>query len=170
MTLHCIGGTEEFLVSCVVSLTVSRVDSEIPSGSPGEAADQGKTLSHVAPAVQVSGSEAAQSNKFRIILIILLLTSVTCIMLTLIQVIRQKACRVMLLAKGIVLNTAAQDRKMCANDKSSISTEQSDDADGPDSGSLDMEGMCHALYNSNLPLPSTEEGTTVLVTTKTCNL
>ncbi|XP_026861887.1 tumor necrosis factor receptor superfamily member 17 [Electrophorus electricus] len=111
----------------------------------------------------LSGSEAAQSNKFRIILIILLLTSVTCIMLTLIQVIRQKACRVMLLAK-------AQDRKMCANDKSSISTEQSDDADGPDSGSLDMEGMCHALYNSNLPLPSTEEGTTVLVTTKTCNL
>ncbi|XP_076854710.1 tumor necrosis factor receptor superfamily member 17 [Brachyhypopomus gauderio] len=108
-----------------------------------------------------SGDEGAQNHSVRIILIVLSLTFVTCIVLTLIlQVIRQKACKIMLIAK------ASQDKETCACERSSKSTEQSDAADVGDSGSLDIEGaMC--LYNSTLPLPSTEEGATVLVTTKT---
>uniref|UniRef100_A0A8C1J638 BCMA TALL-1 binding domain-containing protein n=1 Tax=Cyprinus carpio TaxID=7962 RepID=A0A8C1J638_CYPCA len=62
-------------------------------------------------------------------------------------------------------------RKTCLDPKTSDSerglnvTEQSEDTD---EATTDLpDGLNQHHYNSNLPLPSTEEGTTILVTTKT---
>lgn len=59
-----------------------------------------------------------------------------------------------------MLPTAQQDSS--ESDGGSEATEKSDD------GTTDMEdARCKTLCNTSLPLPSTEEGTTMLVTTKT---
>lgn len=60
------------------------------------------------------------------------------------------------------LFATAQRQETSESERGSETTVQSDD------GAPDMEeGTCKTQCNTSLPLPSTEEGTTVLVTTKT---
>ncbi|XP_072523682.1 tumor necrosis factor receptor superfamily member 17 isoform X2 [Salminus brasiliensis] len=106
-----------------------------------------------------SSSRNEAGENVRIILIVLFVFLGTCMVLTgILKVIRRKACKHVLLAK-------AQEQVSSESERGSNMTEQSEDVDG---SALDVEeGLTPTHYNSNLPLPSTEEGTTVLVTTKT---
>ncbi|KAI4904315.1 hypothetical protein NFI96_015175 [Prochilodus magdalenae] len=110
----------------------------------------------------LSDSEAGENKNVRIILIVLFIFFGTCTALTVIlQVIRRKTC------KHIPFATA-QDQDSSESERGSDTTEQSEDADGSAADGLtDIEKGSPTHYNSSLPLPSTEEGTTVLVTTKT---
>ncbi|XP_036427661.1 tumor necrosis factor receptor superfamily member 17 [Colossoma macropomum] len=114
-----------------------------------------------------SGNEARENQNVRTVLIVLFVFLGACTTLTLIlQVIRRKACKHVPFAK-------AQKQDSSESERSSDATEQSEDADGSAAanGAADIEkGISPAHYNSNLPLPSTEEGTTVLVTTKTVQM
>ncbi|XP_026770500.1 tumor necrosis factor receptor superfamily member 17 isoform X1 [Pangasianodon hypophthalmus] len=102
-----------------------------------------------------SANEAGANRNIRVILIVLFVFLGAFITLTLIQVVRRKACRPVIKAK-------AQQQETSESDGGSETTEKSDD------GSPDMEdGTCKTHCNTSLPLPSTEEGTTMLVTTKT---
>ncbi|XP_062859872.1 tumor necrosis factor receptor superfamily member 17 isoform X1 [Trichomycterus rosablanca] len=101
-------------------------------------------------------NEAGEKNNVRVILIVLFVFFGACITLTLIlQVMRRKTCKPL-------IKTKAQPQETSESERGSETTEQSDD------GSPDMEeGTCKTHCNTSLPLPSTEEGTTMLVTTKT---
>ncbi|XP_056627139.1 tumor necrosis factor receptor superfamily member 17 [Triplophysa dalaica] len=72
-------------------------------------------------------------------------------------VIRKKTCKLIDIKKviGREQKTSVSERSLDATDKSTPYQISSDD------------GLSQHHYNSNLPLPSTEEGTTLLVTTKT---
>lgn len=70
------------------------------------------------------------------------------------RVIQRKSC------KPIIMN-----KVLCEEQKNSDVTKQSEDTDRTTTDFQD--GLNQHHYNSNLPLPSTEEGTTLLVTAKT---
>ncbi|KAF7705265.1 tumor necrosis factor receptor superfamily member 17 [Silurus meridionalis] len=100
-------------------------------------------------------NEAGLNRNVLVILIVLFVIVGVVITLTLIQVVRRKKCR-------SVINAKAQKQETSDSDGGSEATEKTDD------GSTDMEdGTCKTHCNTNLPLPSTEEGTTMLVTAKT---
>ncbi|XP_053541155.1 tumor necrosis factor receptor superfamily member 17 [Ictalurus punctatus] len=102
-----------------------------------------------------SANEAGPNRNIRVILIVLFVFLGAFITLTLIQVVRRKACRSVIKAK-------AQHQETSESDGGSEATEKSD------AGSPEMEdATCKTHCNTSLPLPSTEEGTTMLVTTKT---
>ncbi|XP_058650034.1 tumor necrosis factor receptor superfamily member 17 isoform X2 [Onychostoma macrolepis] len=77
-------------------------------------------------------------------------TSTFTVLTIILRVIRRKTC------KPIMNKVKGQEQKTDSERGSNV-TEQSEDTDG----------LNQHHYNSNLPLPSTEEGTTLLVTTKT---
>uniref|UniRef100_A0A3B1JK71 TNF receptor superfamily member 17 n=1 Tax=Astyanax mexicanus TaxID=7994 RepID=A0A3B1JK71_ASTMX len=110
--------------------------------------------------------EAGENQNARIILIVLIVFLGTCLALMgILTVIRRKACKHVLIAK------ATQERDSSESERGSDTTEQSEDVDGSAAAANTAvnveEEMSSTHYNTNLPLPSTEEGTTVLVTTKT---
>ncbi|XP_016346464.1 tumor necrosis factor receptor superfamily member 17-like [Sinocyclocheilus anshuiensis] len=75
------------------------------------------------------------------------------------RVIRRKTC------KPIINKVIGQEQKTSDSERGSNVTEQSEDTD---EATTDLpDGLNQHHYNSSLPLPSTEEGTTILVTTKT---
>lgn len=68
--------------------------------------------------------------------------------------------------KSMKYHTAiGQEQKTSDSERGSDVTEQSEDTDEATTDFPD--GLNQHHYNSNLPLPSTEEGTTLLVTAKT---
>ncbi|KAA0725268.1 hypothetical protein E1301_Tti005980 [Triplophysa tibetana] len=73
------------------------------------------------------------------------------------RVIRKKTCKPIDIKKviGKEQKTSVTERSLDVTDKSTPDQISSDD------------GLSQHHFNSNLPLPSTEEGTTLLVTTKT---
>ncbi|XP_050979697.1 tumor necrosis factor receptor superfamily member 17 isoform X2 [Labeo rohita] len=75
------------------------------------------------------------------------------------RVIRRKTC------KPIMKKVIGQEQKTSDSERGSNVTEQSEDMDETTTDLSDRLNQDH--YNSSLPLPSTEEGTTLLVTTKT---
>uniref|UniRef100_A0A672PXI8 Tumor necrosis factor receptor superfamily member 17-like n=1 Tax=Sinocyclocheilus grahami TaxID=75366 RepID=A0A672PXI8_SINGR len=75
------------------------------------------------------------------------------------RVIRRKTC------KPIINKVIGQEQKTSDSERGSNVTEQSEDTDEATTDFPD--GLNQHHYNSSLPLPSTEEGTTILVTTKT---
>ncbi|XP_026993321.1 tumor necrosis factor receptor superfamily member 17 isoform X2 [Tachysurus fulvidraco] len=102
-----------------------------------------------------SANEGGANRNIRVIIIVLFVFLGAFITLTLIQVVRRKACRPFNKAK-------AQQQETSESDGGSEATEKSDD------GSADVEdATCKTYCKTSLPLPSTEEGTTMLVTTKT---
>lgn len=60
------------------------------------------------------------------------------------------------------ITAIGEEQKISDSERGSDVTEQSEDTD-----EATTDGLNQHHYNSNLPLPSTEEGTTLLVTTKT---
>uniref|UniRef100_A0A8C9V3C1 BCMA TALL-1 binding domain-containing protein n=1 Tax=Scleropages formosus TaxID=113540 RepID=A0A8C9V3C1_SCLFO len=99
--------------------------------------------------------EPDNSNVWVILLVFLFLNAFTAVAL-LVHVLRKKRCR--------QLSCPSTDEGGCD------ATEQTDTA--KDGGSSTWypapeEESSDSQYNSSLPLPSTEEGTTILVTTKT---
>ncbi|KAK3529697.1 hypothetical protein QTP70_033669 [Hemibagrus guttatus] len=102
-----------------------------------------------------STNQAGANRNIRVILIVLFVFLGTFITLTLIQVVLRKACRP-------VTKAEAQQQETSESDGGSEATEKLDD------GSVDVEdATCKTYCKTSLPLPSTEEGTTMLVTTKT---
>ncbi|XP_043108952.1 tumor necrosis factor receptor superfamily member 17 isoform X2 [Puntigrus tetrazona] len=85
-------------------------------------------------------------------------TSTFTVLTIILQVIRRKSC------KPIMNKVIGQEHKN-DSERGSNATEQSEDTD--EATTYLPEGLNQDHYNSNLPLPSTEEGTTLLVTTKT---
>ncbi|XP_026133444.1 tumor necrosis factor receptor superfamily member 17 [Carassius auratus] len=104
-------------------------------------------------------NEVEQNQNIRLILIVFFaflgaFTALTIIL----RVIRRKTC------KPIINKVIGQEKKT-GSERGSNVTEQSEDTD---EATTDLpDGLNQHHYNSNLPLPSTEEGTTLLVTTKT---
>ncbi|XP_018976540.1 tumor necrosis factor receptor superfamily member 17-like [Cyprinus carpio] len=104
-------------------------------------------------------NEVEKNQNIRLILIVFFaflgaFTALTIIL----RVIRRKTC------KPIMNKVIGQEQKTDSERGSNV-TEQSEDTD---EASTDFpDGLNQHHYNSNLPLPSTEEGTTLLVTTKT---
>ncbi|XP_058650033.1 tumor necrosis factor receptor superfamily member 17 isoform X1 [Onychostoma macrolepis] len=96
-------------------------------------------------------NEVEKNQNIRLILIVFFVFLGAFTVLTIIlRVIRRKTC------KPIMNKVKGQEQKTDSERGSNV-TEQSEDTDG----------LNQHHYNSNLPLPSTEEGTTLLVTTKT---
>uniref|UniRef100_A0A671LMN3 Tumor necrosis factor receptor superfamily member 17-like n=1 Tax=Sinocyclocheilus anshuiensis TaxID=1608454 RepID=A0A671LMN3_9TELE len=84
------------------------------------------------------------------------------------RVIRRKTCKP-IINKGTLSmkchSVIGQEQKTSDSERGSNVTEQSEDTD---EATTDLpDGLNQHHYNSSLPLPSTEEGTTILVTTKT---
>ncbi|XP_056326170.1 tumor necrosis factor receptor superfamily member 17 [Danio aesculapii] len=100
-------------------------------------------------------NEVEKNLNIRFILIVFFVFLGAFTALTIIlRVIHRKSC------KPIIMN-----KVLCEEQKNSDVTEQSEDTDETTTDFQD--GLNKHHYNSNLPLPSTEEGTTLLVTTKT---
>ncbi|XP_043108951.1 tumor necrosis factor receptor superfamily member 17 isoform X1 [Puntigrus tetrazona] len=104
-------------------------------------------------------NEVEKNQNIRLILIVFFVFLGAFTVLTIIlQVIRRKSC------KPIMNKVIGQEHKN-DSERGSNATEQSEDTD--EATTYLPEGLNQDHYNSNLPLPSTEEGTTLLVTTKT---
>ncbi|XP_048026833.1 tumor necrosis factor receptor superfamily member 17 isoform X2 [Megalobrama amblycephala] len=101
--------------------------------------------------------EKNQNIRFILIVFFVFLGAFTALTIIL-RVIRRKTCKPIIMNKG-------QEQKTSDSERGSDVTEQSEDTDEPTTDLPD--GLNQHHYNSNLPLPSTEEGTTLLVTTKT---
>ncbi|XP_068075406.2 tumor necrosis factor receptor superfamily member 17 [Danio rerio] len=100
-------------------------------------------------------NEVEKNQNMRFILIVFFVFLGAFMALTIIlRVIQRKNC------KPIIMN-----KVLCEEQKNSDVTEQSEDKDRTTTDFQD--GLNQHHYNSNLPLPSTEEGTTLLVTAKT---
>ncbi|KAJ8363867.1 hypothetical protein SKAU_G00126980 [Synaphobranchus kaupii] len=123
------------------------------------------TASCIKPAVSSnsSSSSVSENNNVWLILVFLLLCAVTTLMLV-IQVLRKRHCQPFLKKKGRhqeQVEDSGSERDLEASKETDVAHDRtmvSEESEQKYSGTL---------YNSSLPLPSTEEGTTILVTTKT---
>ncbi|XP_066520603.1 tumor necrosis factor receptor superfamily member 17 [Hoplias malabaricus] len=108
--------------------------------------------------------DAGEDQNVQTILIVLFVFLGACTTLTaILRVIRRKTCKHHILVK-------AQEQVPSESERDSDTSEQYEDVDKSAAASetADVEeGMTLTHYNSHLPLPSTEEGATMLVTTKT---
>ncbi|XP_073684487.1 tumor necrosis factor receptor superfamily member 17 [Garra rufa] len=105
-------------------------------------------------------NEVEKNQNIRLILIVFFVFLGAFTALTIIlRVIRRKTC------KPIMKKVIGQEQTTSDSERGSNVTEQSEDTDEATTDFSD--GLNQHHYNSNLPLPSTEEGTTLLVTTKT---
>ncbi|XP_050979696.1 tumor necrosis factor receptor superfamily member 17 isoform X1 [Labeo rohita] len=105
-------------------------------------------------------NEVEKNQNIRLILIVFFVFLGAFTALTIIlRVIRRKTC------KPIMKKVIGQEQKTSDSERGSNVTEQSEDMDETTTDLSDRLNQDH--YNSSLPLPSTEEGTTLLVTTKT---
>ncbi|XP_026079094.1 tumor necrosis factor receptor superfamily member 17 [Carassius auratus] len=105
-------------------------------------------------------NEVEKNQNIRVILIVFFVFLGAFTALTIIlRVICRKTC------KPIMKKVIGQDQKTSDSERGSNVTEQSEDLD--EATTYLPDGLNRHHYNSNLPLPSTEEGTTILVTTKT---
>lgn len=108
----------------------------------------------------VPENEVEKNQNIRVILIVFFVFLGAFTALTIIlRVICRKTC------KPIMKKVIGQDQKTSDSERGSNVTEQSEDLD--EATTYLPDGLNRHHYNSNLPLPSTEEGTTILVTTKT---
>ncbi|XP_055032030.1 uncharacterized protein [Misgurnus anguillicaudatus] len=109
-------------------------------------------------------NEVEKSQNIHFILIIVFSFLGAFMALTIIlRVIRRKTCKPIVIKKVL-----GQEQKTSVSERSSAVTDQSEDADEATTDQRSPnERLNQHHYNSNLPLPSTEEGTTLLVTTKT---
>uniref|UniRef100_A0A8C2EHG9 Tumor necrosis factor receptor superfamily member 17-like n=1 Tax=Cyprinus carpio TaxID=7962 RepID=A0A8C2EHG9_CYPCA len=105
-------------------------------------------------------NEVEKNQNIRLILIVFFVFLGAFTALTIIlRVIRRKTC------KPIMNKVIGLDQRTSDSERGLNVTEQSEDTD---EATTDLpDGLNQHHYNSNLPLPSTEEGTTILVTTKT---
>ncbi|KAJ8246035.1 hypothetical protein GJAV_G00262950 [Gymnothorax javanicus] len=118
----------------------------------------------IKPAVRStsSTSSVSESNNLWLILLFLLLCAVTALML-LIPLLRKRQCQAFLKEKGRNQGQGedpGRDKDLVASKETGMTHDRT----------LVNEEFQHnndALCNSSLPLPSTEEGATILVTTKT---
>ncbi|KAK2876547.1 hypothetical protein Q8A67_020643 [Cirrhinus molitorella] len=105
-------------------------------------------------------NEVEKNQNIRLILIVFFVFLGAFTALTIIlRVIRRKTC------KPIMKKVVGQEQKTSDSERGSNVTEQSEDTDEATTDLSDGFNQHH--YNSNLPVPSTEEGTTLLVTAKT---
>ncbi|KAI2658523.1 Tumor necrosis factor receptor superfamily member 17 [Labeo rohita] len=110
--------------------------------------------------ISVPENEVEKNQNIRLILIVFFVFLGAFTALTIIlRVIRRKTC------KPIMKKVIGQEQKTSDSERGSNVTEQSEDMDETTTDLSDRLNQDH--YNSSLPLPSTEEGTTLLVTTKT---
>ncbi|XP_056111395.1 tumor necrosis factor receptor superfamily member 17 [Rhinichthys klamathensis goyatoka] len=108
--------------------------------------------------IPVNEVENNQNIRFILIVFFVFLGAFTALTIIL-RVIRRKTC------KPIIMKAIGQEQKTSDSERGSDVTEQSEDTN---EATTDLpDGLNQHHYNSNLPLPSTEEGTTLLVTAKT---
>ncbi|XP_035260425.1 tumor necrosis factor receptor superfamily member 17 [Anguilla anguilla] len=119
----------------------------------------------IKPAVgsNTSSSSVSENNNVWLILLFLLLCAVTTLML-LIQILRKRNCQPFLRKEGRHQEQGGDSGR----ERDLEASKETDEAHDRTMIRDELEQTySDTLYNSSLPLPSTEEGTTILVTTKT---
>ncbi|XP_067286118.1 tumor necrosis factor receptor superfamily member 17 [Pseudorasbora parva] len=117
------------------------------------------TCKTLCTSIPVNEVEKNQNIRFILIVFFVFLGAFTAVTIIL-RVIRRKTCKPITMNKAI-----GQEQKTSDSERGSDVTDQSEDTD--EATTILPDGLNQHHYNSNLPLPSTEEGTTLLVTTKT---
>ncbi|XP_051523738.1 tumor necrosis factor receptor superfamily member 17 isoform X1 [Myxocyprinus asiaticus] len=112
--------------------------------------------------IPVNEAEKNQNISFILIVFFVILGAFTALTIML-QVIRRKTCKPIIMNKGQEHKTSDCERGLDVSEQTEDADEAMSDPRPPET----QDGFNQHHYNSSLPLPSTEEGTTLLVTTKT---
>ncbi|XP_048869827.1 tumor necrosis factor receptor superfamily member 17 [Brienomyrus brachyistius] len=112
-----------------------------------------------------SDSPVPENNNVWVIVLVFLLLNAFTTMILIVQVLRKKKCRQVSLKTGFNQDQVEDFSGKVLDAEKQI--EIKNDGCVTTGYSVQKEKKNDSNYNSSLPLPSTEEGTTILVTTKT---
>ncbi|XP_023676566.1 tumor necrosis factor receptor superfamily member 17 [Paramormyrops kingsleyae] len=113
-----------------------------------------------------SDSPVLENNNVWVIVVVFLLLNAFTTMILIVQVLRKKKCRQVSLKTGFNQDQVEDFRSREVSDAEK-QIEIINDGCVTNGNPVLKEKKNDSHYNSSLPLPSTEEGTTILVTTKT---